>query len=45
VIEAILDTGMLVSEPYRGHTVVTTDAADFRIYRRFTRQPLVLRVP
>ena len=29
-----------LSELYREHTVVTTDADDFRIYRRFTRQAL-----
>ena len=34
-----------LSELYREHTVVTTDAEDFRIYRRFTRQSLILRVP
>jgi hypothetical protein len=34
-----------LSELYREHTIVTTDAEDFRIYRRFTRQALVLSVP
>ena len=34
-----------MSELYREHTVVTTDAEDFRIYRRFTRQALRLIVP
>ena len=34
-----------LSELYREHTVVTTDAEDFRIYRRFTRQAIALRVP
>lgn len=34
-----------LSELHRGHTVVTTDAEDFRIYRRFTRQALLLNVP
>jgi predicted nucleic acid-binding protein len=34
-----------LSEIHRKHTVVTTDAADFRIYRRLGRQGLPLRVP
>jgi predicted nucleic acid-binding protein len=34
-----------MSELYREHKVVTTDAEDFRIYRRFTRQALPLIVP
>lgn len=34
-----------LSEIYRDHTIVTTDADDFRIYRRFGRQPLPLLVP
>jgi hypothetical protein len=35
-----------MSELYREHSVVTTDAEDFRIYRRFfTRQALTLVVP
>ena len=34
-----------MSELYREHSVVTTDAEDFRIYRRFTRQALNLVVP
>jgi uncharacterized protein len=34
-----------LSELHRKHTVVTTDADDFRIYRRFGRQALPLRVP
>ena len=34
-----------MSELHRGHSVVTTDAEDFRIYRRFTRQALTLIVP
>ncbi len=34
-----------LSELHRKHTVVTTDAEDFRIYRRFGRQALPLRVP
>ncbi len=34
-----------LSELYREHTVVTTDAQDFRIYRRFTRQAIPLMVP
>ena len=34
-----------LSELYREHAIVTTDAKDFRIYRRFARQPLALSVP
>jgi predicted nucleic acid-binding protein len=34
-----------LSELYNEHTVVTTDAEDFRIYRRFIRKALVLSVP
>jgi predicted nucleic acid-binding protein len=34
-----------LAELYRGHVIVTTDAEDFRIYRRFGKQPLALRVP
>ena len=34
-----------LSELHRRHTVVTTDAEDFQIYRRFTRQVLPLIVP
>ena len=34
-----------LSELNRDHTIVTTDAEDFRIYRRFGRQALPLRVP
>jgi predicted nucleic acid-binding protein len=34
-----------LAELHRGHVIVTTDAEDFRIYRRYGRQPLVLRVP
>jgi predicted nucleic acid-binding protein len=34
-----------LSELHRKHVVVTTDAEDFRIYRRFGRQALLLRVP
>jgi predicted nucleic acid-binding protein len=34
-----------LSELYREHTVVTTDAEDFRIYRRFIRQSITLRAP
>jgi predicted nucleic acid-binding protein len=34
-----------LAELHRGHVVVTTDAEDFRIYRRFGRQPMALRVP
>jgi len=34
-----------LAELHRGHVIVTTDAEDFRIYRRFGRQPLALRAP
>lgn len=34
-----------LSELHREHTIVTTDAEDFRIYRRFGRQALSLRTP
>lgn len=34
-----------LSELHRGHTVVTTDVDDFRVYRRFTRQALPLITP
>lgn len=34
-----------LSELYGGHKVVTTDADDFRIYRRFTRQAIPSVVP
>ena len=34
-----------LSELHREHTVVTTDAGDFRIYRRFIRQAIPLCVP
>jgi predicted nucleic acid-binding protein len=34
-----------LSELHREHVIVTTDAKDFRIYRRFGRQSLALRVP
>ena len=34
-----------LSELHREHTIVTTDAEDFRIYRRFGRQALPLQVP
>jgi predicted nucleic acid-binding protein len=34
-----------LSEMHPKHTVVTTDAEDFRIYRRFIRQQLPLLVP
>jgi predicted nucleic acid-binding protein len=34
-----------LAEQHRGHVIVTTDAEDFRIYRRFGRQALALRVP
>lgn len=34
-----------LSELYREHVLVTTDVHDFRIYRRFGRQALSLRVP
>jgi hypothetical protein len=50
VIEAIIGTGTLaclvrLSEFHRDQAVVTTDGADFRIYRRFVRQAIPLRVP
>jgi predicted nucleic acid-binding protein len=34
-----------LSELHRKHIVVTTDAGDFRIYRRFGRQAVPLRLP
>ncbi|MDE3084406.1 MAG: PIN domain-containing protein [Verrucomicrobiota bacterium] len=34
-----------LSELHRSHTIVTTDTEDFRIYRRFGKQVLPLRVP
>lgn len=34
-----------LSELHKDHVVVTTDAKDFRIYRRFGRQAMPLRVP
>jgi len=34
-----------LAELHRKHVIVTTDAEDFRIYRRFGRQALSLRVP
>jgi uncharacterized protein len=34
-----------LSELYPKATVVTVDAADFRVYRRFRREPLPLLVP
>ena len=34
-----------LSELHREHVIVTTDAEDFRIYRRFGRQSLALHVP
>jgi hypothetical protein len=34
-----------LSELNREHRIVTTDAADFRMYRRFGRQALEMRVP
>jgi predicted nucleic acid-binding protein len=34
-----------LAELHREHVVLTTDAEDFRIYRRFGRQALLLRVP
>jgi predicted nucleic acid-binding protein len=34
-----------LSELHREHVIVTTDAEDFRIYRRFGRQALALHVP
>lgn len=34
-----------LAELHRKHVIVTTDAEDFRIYRRFGRQALGLHVP
>ena len=34
-----------LAELHHEHVIVTTDAEDFRIYRRFGRQSLLLRVP
>jgi predicted nucleic acid-binding protein len=34
-----------LSELHRDHAVVTTDAKDFRVYRRFRREPLPLLTP
>ncbi len=34
-----------LAELHREHAIVTTDADNFRIYRRFGRQALLLRVP
>jgi len=34
-----------LAELYRGHTVVTTDAKDFQVYRRCARQTLALTLP
>ena len=34
-----------LSELNREHTIVTTDAKDFRVYRRIRREPLPLLVP
>ncbi len=34
-----------LSELHRKHTIVTTDDDDFRVYRRFGRQALLLRTP
>jgi len=34
-----------LSELHRTHVIVTTDAQDFQIYRRFGRQALVVKVP
>lgn len=34
-----------LSELHRNHTIVTTDTDDFRIYRRFGKQGLPLRLP
>jgi len=34
-----------LSELYADHKVVTTDADDFRIYRRFTRQAIASVAP
>lgn len=45
--ETITDTGPLVrlSEIFPQATVITTDAAHFKIYRRFRDQPLPLIHP
>lgn len=34
-----------LSELHRSHVIVTTDAKDFRVYRRFRREPLPLLTP
>lgn len=34
-----------LSELHREHVIVTTDARDFRVYRRFRREPLPLLTP
>ena len=34
-----------LSEIHRTHTIVTTDAKDFGVYRRFRREPLPLLTP
>ena len=34
-----------LAELHREHVIVTTDAEDFRIYRRFGRQTLPLLIP
>ena len=34
-----------LAELHRNHVIVTTDADDFRIYRRFGRQALALSMP
>lgn len=34
-----------LSEIHRRHVIVTTDTKDFRIYRRFRREPLPLLTP
>lgn len=34
-----------LSELHSDHVFVTTDARDFRVYRRFRRQPLPLLIP
>lgn len=34
-----------LSELHPDHTIITTDAADFLVYRRFRRQGLPLRTP
>jgi predicted nucleic acid-binding protein len=34
-----------LAELHPHHAIVTTDTADFRIYRRFGKQPLDLRTP